>query len=108
MPMYEYECRDCGTVTAIAEMSGSGRIAARKCKSCGGRKLKRVMSSFVYNAPVTLEDLGVKVVNQPAPPPGSAPPQPQGPPPGGCPYEKMAKEEEARKKKELENPTFFL
>lgn len=106
MPMFEYECLSCGAVTEIAEQSDSGRIAARKCKACGGRKLKRIMSSFVYNAPVTLEDLGVKIVNQPQPAGGY--PQQQGPPPGGCPYENMAKAEEEKKKKEKENPTFFM
>jgi len=100
MPMFEYECADCGAVTAIAEQSDSGRIAARKCGKCGGRKLKRVMSSFVYNPPVTLGRICAPLSGAPQPP--------QGPPPGGCPYEKMAKEEEEKKKKELENPTFYL
>jgi putative FmdB family regulatory protein len=109
MPMFEYECEDCGAVTELAEQSGAGRIAARKCRACGGRKLKRIMSAFVYNPPVTLEDLGIKMpppTAGPAPRGGFTQPQPQGPPPGGCPYENMAKEEAEKKKKE--NPTFFM
>jgi hypothetical protein len=63
------------------------------------------MSPFAYHPPVTLEDLGINI----APPsphlPGGSP-APQGPPPGGCPYEKMEREAQERKKKE--NPSFIL
>ena len=85
MPVFEFECRDCGAVTEIAEELQGGRIAARACGACGGRRLAKVMSAFAYHREVTLEDLGI-----PAPPPGYAPPPstaPEiGPPPGGCPY----------------------
>ena len=86
MPTFEYECRDCGTVTAIIEAIQGGRIAARQCRACGSRKLERVMSSFAYHPEVTLEDLGIKPPPPGAVAPGPAPQQPAGPPPGGCPY----------------------
>ena len=85
MPVYEYECLKCGARNEFLETLGGGRVLPRRCAKCGGVKMKRVVSGFVYNRPVTLEDLGVKVQYQPAAP---SMPQPEftGPPPGGCPY----------------------
>ncbi len=83
MPIYEYVCRKCGAKNEFVESLGSGRIVAKKCKSCGSGRLKKTVSSFVYNPEVTLEDLGVNVIHTPAAPQSEAP---QGPPPGGCPY----------------------
>lgn len=83
MPIYEYVCRKCGARNEFVESLGSGRIVSKKCKSCGSGRLKKAVSSFVYNPEVTLEDLGVNVVHTPAAP---QPETPQGPPPGGCPY----------------------
>lgn len=84
MPIYEYECKKCGARNEFVESLGAGRIVARKCSQCGSTKLKKLISRAVYHPEVTLEDLGVKVVRQPAMP-QSAVPQ-QGPPGGKCPY----------------------
>ena len=110
MPTFEYECRDCGAVTEVVEELQGGRIAARKCRACGGRRLKKVMSSFAYHPEITLEDLGVKM---PSPQEmeqmqRQAPAQPTGPPPGGCPYENMEKEKAEKERKEKENPKFIM
>jgi len=80
MPVYEYVCRKCGAKNEFIEHLGGGRIVARKCRQCGSPRLRKTVSSFSYHPEVTLEDLGVNVVHQPAPA------VPQGPPPGGCPY----------------------
>lgn len=82
MPVYEYECLKCGARTEFVEALGAGRIVARKCRECGGTRLKKIVSKAVFHPEVSLEDLGIKVVRRPAPPPGV----PQGPPGGKCPY----------------------
>lgn len=90
MPIYEYICKQCGTKNEFVENLGPGRIVSKKCRNCGGVRLKKTVSSFVYTPEVSLEDLGVKIVRQPpAPQPGGANmevPRMDGPPPGGCPY----------------------
>jgi putative FmdB family regulatory protein len=45
MPIYEYECTGCATVSSHV-MMGPRRRASPACPACGARKLKRVMSSF--------------------------------------------------------------
>jgi putative FmdB family regulatory protein len=85
MPVYEYECQQCGELNAFVEELGSGRIVARRCRKCGARKLRKVISKTVYHPEVTLEDLGINVVRRPAAQMPQAP-QPQGPPGGKCPY----------------------
>ena len=67
----------------------------RKCKQCGRRKTRRIVSTFSSSVQRTqtetlneLKQMGnVQFV------PRQAAPRGQGPPPGGCPYEKMAGEE---------------
>lgn len=83
MPVYEYECVKCGARNEFVEFLGSGRIVARKCRECGSARLRKLASRAVFHPEVTLEDLGVNVIRQPAPPAGSVP---QGPPGGKCPY----------------------
>ncbi|MEW6203582.1 MAG: zinc ribbon domain-containing protein [bacterium] len=100
MPVYEYICKSCGERNEFLELPG-GRMPVKKCRKCGGIKLKRSISAFVYTPEVTLEDLGVKVSTR-------YDTRPKGPPPGGCPYEKAMKEEEEKKKKEQEKPSFIL
>ncbi|MFH1539272.1 MAG: zinc ribbon domain-containing protein [bacterium] len=100
MPVYEYACKACGETSEFVE-SPSAPMPVKKCKKCGGVRLKRVVSGFSYHPEVTLEDLGVKVVPR-------YDNRPQGPPPGGCPYEKAEKERLEKEKKEKENPRFIL
>ncbi|MEW5947267.1 MAG: zinc ribbon domain-containing protein [bacterium] len=101
MPVYEYECRKCGERHEFLESPGSP-MPVKKCRKCGGVRFKRAVSGFTYNPPVTLEDLGVKVVPR-------YDYRPKGPPPGGCPYEKQFKEEEEKKRrKEQEDKKKFI
>jgi putative FmdB family regulatory protein len=45
MPIYEYECGRCGWLGTRVVL-GSERESAPPCPHCGGRKTRRVMSSF--------------------------------------------------------------
>jgi putative FmdB family regulatory protein len=44
MPIYEYKCRACGTVTE-ALVSSSRREEAIACRACGGRDLQKMLSA---------------------------------------------------------------
>lgn len=45
MPIYEYECRECGFISGhlVMKPSDSGALA---CRACGGRTLRKIMSRF--------------------------------------------------------------
>lgn len=45
MPIYEYQCRECGTKCEIFEKSMNSK-GEHKCPSCGSGKLKKLMSGF--------------------------------------------------------------
>ncbi len=85
MPVYEYVCRECGTVSEFIEHIGGGRVSARRCSKCGSVRLRKAASRFAFHREVTLEDLGINVIRQPAGAQTPAP-APTGPPPGGCPF----------------------
>ncbi len=42
MPIYEYRCAKCGTVTEVLHL---GREEAPSCKSCGSTELTKLMSA---------------------------------------------------------------
>ena len=44
MPIFEYKCLECGTVTEFLERGG--RQNKRVCDGCGSSKLKKKFSSF--------------------------------------------------------------
>lgn len=44
MPIFEYKCNDCGTVSSILVKSGSGRGV--KCPKCGSKSMAKQISSF--------------------------------------------------------------
>lgn len=47
MPIYEYQCRDCGKVGEFLMGVGQGQAEAR-CSFCGSKKMKKIFSqSFV-------------------------------------------------------------
>lgn len=46
MPIYEYECLNCGGLSEFIE-GVSGRTRDRLCKHCGGVSLRRVLSKGV-------------------------------------------------------------
>ncbi len=109
MPFYEYECEKCGRVTTLMEKMFKTPsllellgFKKRKCEHCGSKKLKKIISSCAGKVERTqnetlneLKSMG-NVSFTPAPP---KPAWGDGPPPGGCPYEKAAKEEEAKSAK---------
>ncbi len=45
MPIYEFECLDCGRKTTALVMSRD-RIADVRCKKCGGARLEKLYSRF--------------------------------------------------------------
>ena len=98
MPIYEYKCAKCGAVTSFFEKLDEHHWLNRKCKKCGSRKTRKIMSSFSSSVARTstetmneLKQMGnVQFV------PKYTPPWGEGPPPGGCPYEKMEQEEKPK------------
>ena len=52
MPIFEYECKDCGHVTEFLEKRGTGR--RHKCGKCGSLETQKVFSTFAaQSAPVS-------------------------------------------------------
>ena len=105
MPVYEYECEKCGTVSTFVEkMFEPPKLffGRKKCPKCGGKKLHKVMSAFSAHAvksyPDQLHELK-RMGNVQFVPPPPKPAWGDGPPPGGCPYENAAKADEEKKKK---------
>ena len=47
MPLFEYECRDCGRVTEVLLVHSDD---APECGSCGGRNLSKLMSAHTVGA----------------------------------------------------------
>lgn len=47
MPIYEYRCQDCGSLTERLEGIG-GAERERICPSCGGGNLEKVLSAPSY------------------------------------------------------------
>ncbi len=45
MPIYEYECKECGFVSGHLVMKPSDRRKLA-CRSCGAKKIRKVMSRF--------------------------------------------------------------
>jgi len=45
MPIYEYKCQACGSVTEILQGVGGNREAP-KCGHCGSTDVKKMLSSF--------------------------------------------------------------
>lgn len=44
MPIFEYECQECGNVFEI--LAGPGEAAPQECPQCGARKVQRKISVF--------------------------------------------------------------
>ena len=94
LPIYEYRCRKCGAVSEYLEKQGEWHLLPRRCRHCGRRKTKRIVSSFSASvARSTAETLNeLKQMGNVNFVPRQAPPSGEAPPPGGCPYENREKE----------------
>jgi len=59
MPIYEFNCQDCGRLTTVFVKRMRSSYRAR-CQHCGGRNLKRAVSRFAYHksAQTILEEYG--------------------------------------------------
>jgi len=44
MPVFEYKCNNCGKITEF--LQSSAKTVAKNCPHCGGKKLKRIFSTF--------------------------------------------------------------
>ena len=53
MPIYEYECSQCGVVTEA--IHGMNETPTVECESCGGTKTSRIMSACSFREGVTNE-----------------------------------------------------
>jgi putative FmdB family regulatory protein len=49
MPIYEYECRDCGLIGSYIVL-GSRRTRVPSCEKCQSKRTRRIMSSFAVVA----------------------------------------------------------
>jgi putative FmdB family regulatory protein len=43
MPIYEYRCKDCGTINEFLEFAGKNE-SNKECKHCGSAKLSKIFS----------------------------------------------------------------
>jgi putative FmdB family regulatory protein len=49
MPIYEYDCRDCGAHFEVLLRTRSDK--PKQCPSCGRKKLVKAFSTFAVSAP---------------------------------------------------------
>jgi len=61
MPIYEFKCQDCGSVSSIFTKSIGASYQAR-CQHCGSRSLERAVSRFAYrrSEQAILEEYGAE------------------------------------------------
>ena len=48
MPIFEYECTDCGNVTTFLE--SASKKGAHACESCGSKNTDKLFSTFAAHA----------------------------------------------------------
>lgn len=106
MPLYEYECKICGTVNTFLQQINykpswfEKTFKPLRCKKCSSKELQKIISSFAVHKTQTyaemVDDISkiapVKFVPQA--------PKPQGPPPGGCPYMQQEEPKQEEKKRD--------
>ena len=49
MPIYEYHCQDCGRDQSLLFLSQREAQSRPRCKHCGARRLKRLLSRFAHH-----------------------------------------------------------
>jgi len=49
VPIYEYGCSDCGSVTSVLVRSAGGRARKPACAKCGGKNIQRIISRFAFH-----------------------------------------------------------
>ena len=49
MPIYEYSCQACGKSQSILFLSQKDAATKPRCKYCGARRLKRLLSRVAYH-----------------------------------------------------------
>jgi putative FmdB family regulatory protein len=107
LPIYEYECRKCGAVSEYLEKQGEWHLFPRKCRHCGRRRTRKVLSSFSSTVrrsqTETLNEL--KQMGNVSFVPRQASPGHHGPPPGGCPYDSAEQAESNETRPDKGRPT---
>jgi putative FmdB family regulatory protein len=49
MPIYEYGCKECGSVTSALVRSTATRAKKPVCARCGGKRVERIISKFAFH-----------------------------------------------------------
>ncbi len=50
MPIYEYRCQQCGSISEFLVSRIGGTPADLKCSHCGGEKLSKALSTIAVHA----------------------------------------------------------
>ena len=90
MPIYEYQCRKCGSVSAYLERRNEWHLLKRKCRTCGSRRTRKVLSTFTSSVKRTrTETLNeLKHMGPVRSVPRRPSPWGEGPHPSACPFDK--------------------
>ena len=82
MPLFEFECEECGTQSEILVI---GSNTSLECRSCGSKNLKKILS-----VPSSLSGVAKPSIPQGAPCCASSPGEMNCPGPGSCCAKDMA------------------
>ncbi len=50
MPIYEYRCQDCGSVSEFLVSRIDGKPSDLKCGKCGSKKMSKALSTIAVHA----------------------------------------------------------
>jgi|GEM_PF-595626 len=75
MPIFEYRCKSCGSLSEYLELAGTPSEA--KCKACGNNKVEKVFSTFgvktIGDAPCESGACNMNTCKVPSCPSGTCP-----------------------------------